>query len=85
MTHLTLYPAIDLKDGAGVRLQHGALDHVTVYATDPAGPRSGFRTRLVQRKIGRFSMRWRWCKILDSCRSRPPHRVTGHSRHASTL
>jgi hypothetical protein len=64
MTHLTLYPAIDLKDGAGVRLQHGAPDHVTVYATDPAGPRSGFRTGLVQRKIDRFSMRWRWCKFL---------------------
>ncbi len=33
---LTLYPAIDLKDGACVRLQRGAMDQVTVYSTDPA-------------------------------------------------
>ena len=36
MTRLTLYPAIDLKDGACVRLQRGAMDQATVYATDPA-------------------------------------------------
>ena len=33
---LTLYPAIDLKDGACVRLRRGAMDQATVYATDPA-------------------------------------------------
>lgn len=33
---LTLYPAIDLKDGACVRLQRGAMDRATVYSTDPA-------------------------------------------------
>jgi phosphoribosylformimino-5-aminoimidazole carboxamide ribotide isomerase len=32
---LTLYPAIDLKDGACVRLQRGEMDQATVYATDP--------------------------------------------------
>jgi phosphoribosylformimino-5-aminoimidazole carboxamide ribotide isomerase len=36
MTHLTLYPAIDLKDGACVRLKRGAMDQATIYADDPA-------------------------------------------------
>ncbi len=33
---LTLYPAIDLKDGACVRLKRGEMDQATVYGTDPA-------------------------------------------------
>jgi len=33
---LTLYPAIDLKDGQCVRLRRGAMDAATVYADDPA-------------------------------------------------
>jgi phosphoribosylformimino-5-aminoimidazole carboxamide ribotide isomerase len=33
---LTLFPAIDLKDGACVRLKRGAMDEATVYADDPA-------------------------------------------------
>lgn len=33
---LTLYPAIDLKDGACVRLQRGEMDRATVYSDDPA-------------------------------------------------
>jgi phosphoribosylformimino-5-aminoimidazole carboxamide ribotide isomerase len=33
---LTLYPAIDLKDGQCVRLRRGAMDQATVYAEDPA-------------------------------------------------
>ncbi|MCC6716907.1 MAG: 1-(5-phosphoribosyl)-5-[(5-phosphoribosylamino)methylideneamino]imidazole-4-carboxamide isomerase [Acetobacteraceae bacterium] len=32
---LTLYPAIDLKDGACVRLRRGAMDDATVYSADP--------------------------------------------------
>jgi phosphoribosylformimino-5-aminoimidazole carboxamide ribotide isomerase len=32
---LTLYPAIDLKDGACVRLKRGEMDQATVYAADP--------------------------------------------------
>ena len=32
---LTLYPAIDLKDGACVRLKRGEMDQATVYAGDP--------------------------------------------------
>ncbi|GBQ14817.1 1-(5-phosphoribosyl)-5-[(5-phosphoribosylamino)methylideneamino]imidazole-4-carboxamide isomerase [Swaminathania salitolerans] len=34
---LTLYPAIDLKDGACVRLRRGEMDEATVYSEDPAG------------------------------------------------
>jgi phosphoribosylformimino-5-aminoimidazole carboxamide ribotide isomerase len=33
---LTLYPAIDLKDGQCVRLRRGAMDEATVYSSDPA-------------------------------------------------
>lgn len=33
---LTLYPAIDLKDGRCVRLRRGVMDDATVYADDPA-------------------------------------------------
>jgi phosphoribosylformimino-5-aminoimidazole carboxamide ribotide isomerase len=33
---LTLYPAIDLKDGACVRLRRGEMADATVYSTDPA-------------------------------------------------
>jgi phosphoribosylformimino-5-aminoimidazole carboxamide ribotide isomerase len=35
-TSLTLYPAIDLKGGACVRLRQGRMDEATVYAEDPA-------------------------------------------------
>jgi phosphoribosylformimino-5-aminoimidazole carboxamide ribotide isomerase len=36
MTAITLYPAIDLKDGACVRLRRGEMDEATVYEQDPA-------------------------------------------------
>mgnify|MGYP002716929128 CR=1 FL=1 len=35
MNALTLYPAIDLKDGACVRLRRGEMDQATVYSDDP--------------------------------------------------
>jgi phosphoribosylformimino-5-aminoimidazole carboxamide ribotide isomerase len=35
MRALTLYPAIDLKDGQCVRLRRGEMDQATVYADDP--------------------------------------------------
>jgi phosphoribosylformimino-5-aminoimidazole carboxamide ribotide isomerase len=35
MTTLTLYPAIDLKDGQCVRLRRGEMDQATVYTDDP--------------------------------------------------
>ena len=37
MTALTLYPAIDLKDGLCVRLRRGAMDDATIYSSDPSG------------------------------------------------
>lgn len=36
MKSLTLYPAIDLRDGRCVRLRQGAMNAATVYAEDPA-------------------------------------------------
>ncbi|MCF3945664.1 MULTISPECIES: 1-(5-phosphoribosyl)-5-[(5-phosphoribosylamino)methylideneamino]imidazole-4-carboxamide isomerase [Acidiphilium] len=39
---LTLYPAIDLKDGACVRLKRGAMDQATIYAEDPAAQARAF-------------------------------------------
>jgi phosphoribosylformimino-5-aminoimidazole carboxamide ribotide isomerase len=33
---LTLYPAIDLKDGQCVRLRRGDMDEATIYSDDPA-------------------------------------------------
>jgi phosphoribosylformimino-5-aminoimidazole carboxamide ribotide isomerase len=35
MRKLTLYPAIDLKDGKCVRLKRGDMDQATIYAADP--------------------------------------------------
>lgn len=36
MSGLTIYPAIDLKDGQCVRLRQGEMDQATVYGADPA-------------------------------------------------
>lgn len=41
---LTLYPAIDLKDGQCVRLLHGRMDASTVYNEDPAAQAKAFET-----------------------------------------
>ena len=38
----TLYPAIDLKDGACVRLLRGEMDAATVFNTDPGAQASAF-------------------------------------------
>jgi phosphoribosylformimino-5-aminoimidazole carboxamide ribotide isomerase len=40
---LTLYPAIDLKDGHCVRLRRGDMDQATVYANDPAAQAVAWR------------------------------------------
>ena len=37
-----IYPAIDLKDGQGVRLLHGDFDKMTIYAPDPAAKAQEF-------------------------------------------
>lgn len=39
---MILYPAIDLKDGACVRLVHGAMDSATVFNNDPAAQARAF-------------------------------------------
>ena len=51
---LTLYPAIDLKDGACVRLKRGEMDQATIYGTDPAAQ------ALVWQNLG-FS----WLHVVD--------------------
>ncbi|MSP00473.1 MAG: 1-(5-phosphoribosyl)-5-[(5-phosphoribosylamino)methylideneamino]imidazole-4-carboxamide isomerase [Acetobacteraceae bacterium] len=40
---LTLYPAIDLKDGSCVRLRRGEMDQATVYSDDPAAQAAAWR------------------------------------------
>ena len=40
---LTLYPAIDLKDGRCVRLRRGEMDQATIYADDPAAQAVAWR------------------------------------------
>ena len=42
MSSFQIYPAIDLKDGQGVRLLHGDFDKMTVYAPDPAAKAQEF-------------------------------------------
>ena len=42
MSSFQFYPAIDLKDGQGVRLLHGDFDKMTVYAPDPAAKAQEF-------------------------------------------
>ncbi|MCA3260737.1 MAG: 1-(5-phosphoribosyl)-5-[(5-phosphoribosylamino)methylideneamino]imidazole-4-carboxamide isomerase [Telmatospirillum sp.] len=39
---MILFPAIDLKDGACVRLLRGAMEHATVFNTDPAAQAAVF-------------------------------------------
>jgi phosphoribosylformimino-5-aminoimidazole carboxamide ribotide isomerase len=39
---MIVYPAIDLKDGACVRLLHGAMEKATVYGRDPAAQARAF-------------------------------------------
>ena len=42
MADLTLYPAIDLKEGQCVRLLHGRMEAATVFNDDPAGQAAAF-------------------------------------------
>jgi phosphoribosylformimino-5-aminoimidazole carboxamide ribotide isomerase len=54
MTPLTLYPAIDLKDGQCVRLRRGEMDQATIYAEDP-----GAQARLWQQSG------FHWLHVVD--------------------
>jgi phosphoribosylformimino-5-aminoimidazole carboxamide ribotide isomerase len=51
---LTLYPAIDLKDGACVRLQRGEMDLATVYGDDPGAQAAAW-------EVAGFS----WVHVVD--------------------
>lgn len=42
MSEFEIYPAIDLKEGQGVRLLHGDFNKMTVYAPDPAAKAQEF-------------------------------------------
>lgn len=42
MSMFEIYPAIDLKEGQGVRLLHGDFNKMTVYAPDPAAKAQEF-------------------------------------------
>ncbi len=54
MAGLTLYPAIDLKGGACVRLRRGAMDQATVYSEDPAGQARAWQAQ-----------GFRWLHVVD--------------------
>jgi len=54
MSGLTLYPAIDLKDGACVRLRRGEMDQSTIYSDDP-----GAQARAWQ------DAGFRWLHVVD--------------------
>ena len=51
---LTLYPAIDLKDGRCVRLRRGEMDQATIYADDPAAQATAWR-----------DAGFRWLHVVD--------------------
>lgn len=54
MSAFTLYPAIDLKDGACVRLLRGAMDAATAYNPDPADQAARFE-----------AMGFGWLHVVD--------------------
>ncbi len=51
---LTLYPAIDLKDGACVRLKRGEMDQATIYAEDPGAQAAAWE-----------AMGFSWVHVVD--------------------
>jgi phosphoribosylformimino-5-aminoimidazole carboxamide ribotide isomerase len=51
---LTLYPAIDLKDGSCVRLRRGEMANATVYSNDPAAQARAWQTA-----------GFRWLHVVD--------------------
>jgi phosphoribosylformimino-5-aminoimidazole carboxamide ribotide isomerase len=51
---LTLYPAIDLKDGRCVRLRQGDMNQTTVYADDPVAQATAWR-----------NAGFRWLHVVD--------------------
>ena len=68
MAGLTLYPAIDLKDGACVRLRRGEMDQSTVYSADP-----GAQARAWQ------DSGFRWLHVVDLNGAFAGHPVNGEA------
>ncbi len=66
---LTLYPAIDLKDGACVRLRRGEMDSATVYSDDPGAQ---------ARAWGAAGFAWLHVVDLDGA-------FAGHSRNEAAV
>ena len=54
MAALTLYPAIDLKDGACVRLRRGEMSDATVYSQDPGAQAAAWQ-----------AAGFRWLHVVD--------------------
>jgi phosphoribosylformimino-5-aminoimidazole carboxamide ribotide isomerase len=65
---LTLYPAIDLKDGACVRLVQGDMDRATVFSDDPPGQARAFA-----------AMGFRWLHVVDLNGAFAGHAVNGEA------
>ena len=69
MNRLTLYPAIDLKDGACVRLKKGEMADATVFNTDPAAQARSFAAQ---------GFSWLHCVDLNGA-------FAGHSANADAI
>lgn len=68
---MILFPAIDLKDGACVRLERGDMDRATVFATDPAAQARAFA------EIG-----FDWLHVVDLNGAFAGHSVNGEAVEA---
>src|SRR5450432_1961048 len=66
---MILFPAIDLKDGACVRLKKGAMDEATVFNTDPAAQARAFAAQGFQ---------WLHCVDLNGA-------FAGHSANTAAI
>lgn len=76
MTHIDLYPAIDIRSGRVVRLAQGDYDQETVYGDDPME---------VARRFADEGAHWIHIVDLDAARSGEPVNRTVISRIASEL
>ena len=75
---MIVYPAMDLMDGAAVRLRQGRFDEQTRYGTDPAEALRGFASAGAE---------WAHVVDLDGARAGEPvqHRLIGELAHAAEL
>jgi phosphoribosylformimino-5-aminoimidazole carboxamide ribotide isomerase len=66
---MILFPAIDLKDGACVRLKRGVMENATIFNTDPAAQARAFKDQGFQ---------WLHCVDLNGA-------FAGHSANADAI